>query len=220
MQYADAGAYHERAWNCLQEANRQRDQGRRAIFTTAAFMWRTLARDIEDAAVREIQRATQLVDDAHEGWLRAELAIAQVSKLATAFEAAPGLGTADAFMASFVEYRDKAAECARLALIAPSEPGRASFDAAAKHWAMLFRLAAANSIGAECPVASGGLGNHEHGKASGKNSRPKPELRLELHTLSVPFPLASSSVAAHRESTFPFGKFAPLGGHCDQLRPP
>jgi hypothetical protein len=52
-------------------------------------MWRTLARDIEDAAVREIHHATQLVDDAHEGWLRAELAIAQVSQLATALEAAP-----------------------------------------------------------------------------------------------------------------------------------
>jgi hypothetical protein len=45
-------------------------------------------------------------------------------------------------MASFVEYRENAAECARLALIAPSETGRASFRAAAKHWMMLYRLAA------------------------------------------------------------------------------
>jgi hypothetical protein len=46
------------------------------------------------------------------------------------------------FMASFVEYRENAAECARLALIAPSQVGRASFDAAAKHWMMLYRLTA------------------------------------------------------------------------------
>jgi hypothetical protein len=90
MQHADAGIYHERAWRCLQEANLESDKGRRAIFTTAAFAWRTIARDIEDAAVREIQHATQLVDDAHEGWLRAELAIAQVSQLATTLDAAPG----------------------------------------------------------------------------------------------------------------------------------
>ena len=45
-------------------------------------------------------------------------------------------------MASFVEYRENAAECARLALVAPSQMGRASFDAAAKHWMMLYRLTA------------------------------------------------------------------------------
>jgi hypothetical protein len=168
MQHADAGIYHERAWNCLQKANRQSDKGQRAILTTAAFTWRTIALDIEDAAVKEIQHATQLVDDADEGWLRAELAIAQVSRLATVFEAAPGPGIKDAFMASFVEYRAQAAECFRLALIAPSETGRASFHAAAKHWAMLYWLAAANSIGAECPIASGGLGDREPGKAHGK----------------------------------------------------
>jgi hypothetical protein len=150
MQYADAGTYHERAWTCLQKCNCERDKGRRALLTTAAFAWRTLARDIEDAAVMEIERAIQAVDDAHEGWLRAELAIAQMCKLATAFEAAPGHGTEGAFMASFVEYREKAAECAQLARIAPSETGKASFDAAAKHWAMLYWLAAASSIGAEC----------------------------------------------------------------------
>jgi hypothetical protein len=58
-------------------------------------------------------------------------------------------------MASFAEYRENAAECARLALIAPSETGRASFAAAAKHWAMLYWLAAANSTGAECSAANG-----------------------------------------------------------------
>jgi hypothetical protein len=174
MQHADAGIYHERAWNCLQKANRQSDKGHRAILTTAAFTWRTIALDIEDVAVKEIQHATQLVDYAHEGWLRAELAIAQVGKLATAFEAAPGglrdfpKGMADAFMASFVEYRDNAAECARLARIAPSETGRASFDAAAKHWAMLYWLASANSIGAECPAPSERLGDCEQRKANGK----------------------------------------------------
>jgi hypothetical protein len=94
--------------------------------------------DIEDAAVRQIQHATQLVDDAHEGWLRAELAIAEVSKLATAFEAARDrlrgfpIAMEDAFAVSFVEYRDNATECARLARIAPSEAGRASFDAAGR----------------------------------------------------------------------------------------
>jgi hypothetical protein len=86
MQHADAGIYHERAWSCLQKANFERDKGRRAILATAAFTWRTIARDIEDAAVREIQHATQLVDEAHDGWLRVELAIAQVSELATTFE--------------------------------------------------------------------------------------------------------------------------------------
>lgn len=161
MRHADADIYHQRAWNCLQKANREPNEGRRAILTTAAFTWRTIALDIEDAAVWQIQQATQLMDDAHEGWLRAELAIAQVGKLATAFEAARdrlrgfSIGMADAFAVSFVEYRDNATECARLARIAPSEVGRASFDAAAKHWAMLHWLATANSIGAERPVETG-----------------------------------------------------------------
>ena len=53
-------------------------------------------------------------------------------------------------MASFVEYRENAAECARLALIAPSKTGTASFDAAAKHWMMLHRLAAESET-AESP---------------------------------------------------------------------
>ena len=60
-------------------------------------------------------------------------------------------------MASFVEYRENAAACARLARIAPSERGRASFAAAAKHWAALYRLAAGNSTGVDCSVASGRL---------------------------------------------------------------
>jgi hypothetical protein len=57
-------------------------------------------------------------------------------------------------MASFVEYRENAAACARLARIAPSERGRASFAAAAKHWAALYRLAAGNSTGVDCSVAT------------------------------------------------------------------
>jgi hypothetical protein len=68
-----------------------------------------------------------------------------------------------ASMASFVEYRENAAECARLALIAPSETGRASFAAAAKHWAMLYWLAAANLTGAEYSVASGRSGTASTG---------------------------------------------------------
>jgi hypothetical protein len=60
-------------------------------------------------------------------------------------------------MASFVEYRENAAACARLARIAPSDRGRASFAAAAKHWAALYRLAAGNSTGVDCSVASGRL---------------------------------------------------------------
>ena len=57
-------------------------------------------------------------------------------------------------MASFVEYRENAAACARLARIAPSERGKASFAAAAKHWAALYRLAAGNSTGVDCSVAT------------------------------------------------------------------
>jgi hypothetical protein len=49
-------------------------------------------------------------------------------------------------MASFVHYEENASECARLAQIAPSQRGRESFAAAAKHWAMLYRLAAENSV--------------------------------------------------------------------------
>jgi hypothetical protein len=60
-------------------------------------------------------------------------------------------------MASFVEYRKNAAACARLARIAPTESSRASFAAASKHWASLYRLAAGNSTGVDCSVASGRL---------------------------------------------------------------
>jgi hypothetical protein len=86
MQRADACIYHQRAWSCLQKANREREKGRRAILTTAALTWQTIAKDIEDTAVREIQHATQLVEEAHDGWLRVELATAQVSELATTIE--------------------------------------------------------------------------------------------------------------------------------------
>jgi hypothetical protein len=56
------------------------------MVATAAFPWWTIARGIEDAAVRETQHTTQLIDEAHDGWLRVELAIAQVSELATTTE--------------------------------------------------------------------------------------------------------------------------------------
>ena len=43
-------------------------------------------------------------------------------------------------MASFSDYRRKAADCARLARHAPSQKAKQSFAAAARHWAMLAHI--------------------------------------------------------------------------------
>jgi hypothetical protein len=45
-------------------------------------------------------------------------------------------------VASISEYQKNAAACARLARIAPSPSGRASFAAAAEHWRLKYRRAA------------------------------------------------------------------------------
>jgi hypothetical protein len=52
MQHADPAICYERAWSCLKQARLERHKGRRAILTTAAFTWRTLAGVIEDAERR------------------------------------------------------------------------------------------------------------------------------------------------------------------------
>src|SRR5271169_1488864 len=57
-----------------------------------------------------------------------------------------------ACMGSFREYRKAAAECARLAQVAPSQEARASFSVAAKRWMMLAHLAAEGSMRAESSV--------------------------------------------------------------------
>jgi len=57
-------------------------------------------------------------------------------------------------MPSSCEYRAIAAECARLAQIAPSERGKASFAAAANHWIRQAWLTGTdnNAVGWTAPV--------------------------------------------------------------------
>jgi hypothetical protein len=52
------------------------------------------------------------------------------------------------------EYRTIAAECTRLAQIAPSERGKASFAAAANYWMMHARLAGTDgtAVGGSAPI--------------------------------------------------------------------
>jgi hypothetical protein len=69
-------------------------------------------------------------------------------------------------MASFCEYRKTASECARLAQAAPSQRGRVTFSAAAKHWTMLARLAEKNSTHPESSAVDWALWGHREPKAS------------------------------------------------------
>jgi hypothetical protein len=81
MLHADVDAYHQRAWACLRKANRDADEGRRAILTTAAITWETLAKDLEEREHRVIDEP----DEKDEDWLRAEIASAWAAKLVQRF---------------------------------------------------------------------------------------------------------------------------------------
>jgi hypothetical protein len=65
------------------------------------------------------------------------------------------------FMASSHQYRKIAAECARLAQAAPSQTGRGSFSAAAKHWMNLAQLVEENPMYVEAIVNGGDPGRRE-----------------------------------------------------------
>jgi len=63
MRQGDAEAYHQRAWACLREANKDTHEGRRAILATAAITWETLANDLEARANRLIDDESSSVDE-------------------------------------------------------------------------------------------------------------------------------------------------------------
>lgn len=56
MRFIKAETCHKRAWACVQAADHENDQGRRAVLISAAYTWETLAREIDEAADREVER--------------------------------------------------------------------------------------------------------------------------------------------------------------------
>jgi hypothetical protein len=80
MLHSEAETYHKRAWACLREANEDADEGRRAILTTAAITWETLAKHLEE---REYRVIDEVASDEQDGdWLRVEIANARAASLA------------------------------------------------------------------------------------------------------------------------------------------
>ena len=89
MQHIEGEACHERAWACLRAADHEHDKGRRAILVSAAYTWETLAREIDEAADREVEHMN-LAGDGDESWLLVEIARALAARRAV-LASRPGL---------------------------------------------------------------------------------------------------------------------------------